>query len=181
MVEGRIPMTPASTNSIEVGRLLAGAAKVVREVRYCWLATTSGDGDINARPMGRLVHDPGEDEWTLRFVTDGRSHKMSDLRRDGRVALLFQDDPSDAYVALIGRATLQSEVSEVRRRWKAHYDAYFPTALDRANAVFVEVAVQRMELWIRGVTPEPFGLQTTRLARGAGDTWRLIPYDRKAA
>jgi hypothetical protein len=32
-----------------------------------------------------------------------------------------------------------------------------------------------MELWIRGVTPEPFGLRATVLERRAGDGWRVIP------
>jgi hypothetical protein len=29
-----------------------------------------------------------------------------------------------------------------------------------------------MDLWIKGVTPEPFGLKTTTLARNA-DGWRV--------
>ena len=40
--------------------------------------------------------------------------------------------------------------------------------MDRANAIFVEVRIDSLELWIRGVTPEPFGLKTTRLERAAG-------------
>ena len=51
---------------------------------------------------------------------------------------------------------------------------YFPTEQDRANAIFVEVDVERMELWIRGVTPEPFGLRATILERDAGRGWRLV-------
>jgi len=30
-----------------------------------------------------------------------------------------------------------------------------------------------MELWIRGVTPEPFGLRATVLQRDTGGGWRL--------
>jgi len=33
--------------------------------------------------------------------------------------------------------------SEVRRLWKDAFDAYFPTAVDRANAAFVEVDIER--------------------------------------
>ena len=61
-------------------------------------------------------------------------------------------------------------------RWKAAYNAYFPSEQDRANAAFVEVDIERMELWIRGVTPEPFGLRATVLARDGGG-WRLIASD----
>jgi hypothetical protein len=42
---------------------------------------------------------------------------------------------------------------------------------DCAYAAFVEVAIERLELWIRGVTPEPFGMKTTVVERD-GDGWR---------
>jgi general stress protein 26 len=75
---------------------------------------------------------------------------------------------------LIGKATLLEDASEDRKRWKSSYDAYFPTDADRTNAVFVEVDVERMELWIRGVTPEPFGLQATVLECDGAGRWRAI-------
>ena len=58
-------------DAVEV--LLAGAAKTIGSVRYCWLVTAAEDSFANLRPMGRLLHDADEDEWTIRFITDGRS------------------------------------------------------------------------------------------------------------
>ena len=78
-----------------------------------------------------------------------------------------------AFVTLIGKATLHENASETHNRWKAAYNVYFPSEADRANAIFVEVEIERMELWIRGVTPEPFGLRATVLERDA-EGWRLI-------
>jgi hypothetical protein len=43
-----------------------------------------------------------------------------------------------------------------------------------ANAAFIEVEIKRMELWIGGVTPEPFGLRPTVLERVSGGEWRLV-------
>jgi general stress protein 26 len=123
--------------------------------------------------MGRVVNDPGEDEWKIRFLTDGRSQKAADIRRAEAVAILFQHDPDLAYVSLIGKAELHESASETRNRWKAAYDIYFRGETDRANAIFVEVEVERMELWIHGVTPEPFGLSATVLERDAGG-WRVV-------
>jgi general stress protein 26 len=162
-------------SAVEVNDLLAGAAKTIAKARYCWLVTASEDGFANLRPMGRLPPDAGEDEWTIRFITDDRSRKAADMRRAKRVAINFQHDPADAYVTLIGQATLGESETEVRARWKPAYDAYFPTELDRANALFVRVDVERMELWIRGVTPEPFGLRPTVLERDAGRGWQVRP------
>jgi general stress protein 26 len=158
--------------AIDVSRLLAGATKTMASAHYCWLATASDSGPPRLRPMGQIPRDPGEDEWTIRFLTDGRSRKAADMRGDEEAAILFQHDPDLAFVTLIGKAALHDSASEVRERWKRAYDVYFPTEPDRANAIFVEVEVDRMELWIRGVTPEPFGLRATVLKRDA-DGWRV--------
>ena len=164
--------TKAKPDTIDVSRLLVGAAKTMRSARYCWLATEAEAGAPHVRPMGRVLNDPDEDEWRIRFLTDGRSHKAADMRRADEVAILIQHDPDLAFVTLIGKAALHENASETRSRWKSAYDAYFPSETDRANAIFIEVAVERMELWIRGVTPEPFGLRATVLSRDAG-SWRL--------
>jgi general stress protein 26 len=160
-------------DAIDVSRLLAGAAKTMRTARYCWLATATESGIPHVRPMGRVLNDPGEDAWKVRFLTDGQSHKAADMRRASEVTVLLQHDPDLAFVSLIGKATLHENASETRNRWKPAYNVYFPSEADRANAIFVEVEIERMELWIRGVTPEPFGLRATVLERDA-DGWRLI-------
>jgi general stress protein 26 len=168
-----LPMSQAEVGRDDVSLLLAGAAKAIAGVRYCWLVTEAETGGTNARPMGRLLPAAEENDWTIRFVTDGRSRKASDIRRAGKVGLIFQRDQDDAFVVLSGRATLIEAASEVRRLWKDAYSAYFSDEADRTNATFVQVNVERMELWIRGVTPEPFGLRPTVLARDAGGIWRL--------
>jgi general stress protein 26 len=165
--------TKAKPDSVEVSRLIAGAAKTMRSARYCWLGTASESGAPHVRPMGRVLNDPGEDQWRIRFLTDGRSHKAADMRRASEVTILFQYDPDLAFLTLVGKAALHENASETRSRWKVAYDVYFPNETDRANAIFFEVEVERMELWIRGVTPEPFGLRATVLERDVGG-WRLI-------
>jgi general stress protein 26 len=170
--------TELEGETTEMDRLLVGAARTMANVRYCWLMTASQTANFSARPMGRLSPEPGDGEWTVRFVTDGRSRKARDIRRAGRVELVFQDDAADAYVAAAGAANLCEDAPEIVRRWKRAYDRYFPTEEDRANATFVEVDIDRMELWIRGVTPEPFGMRATTVARSAGGAWRLSPAGR---
>jgi general stress protein 26 len=159
-------------DAVEVSRLLAGAAKAIGSVRFCWLATAAGVGGSPLRPMGRLPNEVGEDEWMIRFVSDGRSNKASEMRRDNKVTIIFQNEPDEAFVSLIGPAALRERASEDGEHWKQAYEVFFPSELDRANAIFIEVDVQRMELWIRGVTPEPFGMQKTALERDPDGGWR---------
>ena len=102
------------------------AARTIASVPYCWLATSTAAGLPSMRPMGRLPRGPGDDDWTIRFVTDGRSRKAADIRRAPEVALRFQRDADDAHVALTGAARLLTRESE-RRRWKDAYAPFFPT------------------------------------------------------
>ena len=114
-------------DAVEVSRLLAGAAKTIASVRYCWLVTAAETGGANSRPMGRLQRDPDESDWKMRFIPDGRSRKASDIRRDGKVAIIFQHDADDAFVTLIGTAKLRGGASEDHRHWKDVYNVFVPT------------------------------------------------------
>jgi general stress protein 26 len=161
-------------NVSDIDRFLAGARKVAKTVPYCWLATKDEAKHIAARPMGRIPTGVDEDEWLVRFITDRRSRKASDIRRTSDVVLIFQRAADDAYVMLSGAAELRENASNDGRYWKDAYNVYFPTEQDLANAAFIEVEIKRMELWIGGVTPEPFGLRPTVLERVSGGEWRLV-------
>ena len=163
--------------SDSVSRLLSGAARTITSVHSSWLVTLGKTGVLNARPMGRLPRDLDEDAWTIRFLTDARSRKASDIEHYGKATVTFQD-ADDAFVALVGLTRLREEISEVNRRWKEGYNVYFPTEQDRANAAFLEVVPQCMELWIRGVTPEPFGLRPARLERNGQGGWQMVTCER---
>ncbi len=160
-------------DSAEVGRLVEGAAATVAKAGSCWLASAGRTGVPRLRPMGRLPPRAGDDAWTFRFVTDGRSGKAANIRRGGKVVLVFQREAEDSFVSVTGAAKLEDDEAEVRRRWKRAYDAFFPTEADKAAAAFLTVEAERLDLWIRGVTPEPFGLKTVTLERAPGGGWRL--------
>jgi general stress protein 26 len=154
-----------------VDRMLAGAQKIVASVQYCWLVSRT-DESVRARPMGRLLPSENNDDWIIRFLTDRRLRKIADLRHTSTVGLIFQNDGDDGFASLTGAARLIEDVSEIRALWKEDAHArYFPTEKDRANAGFIEVRIERMELWIRGVTPEPFGLHATILQRNPKGAW----------
>ena len=159
----------------EVEGLLAGASKTIGGARACWLVTSTADGGVEARPMGRLAPEAGDDAWLVRFITDARSHKAAEVKRAAKVAVIFEVPADDAYVTAIGRAVVKDSAADVRRLWKAAYDSFFPTETDKKNAIFVEIVAERLELWIRGVTSEPFAAYTTVLEREAGGDWRVVP------
>lgn len=164
---------PETENASDIDRYLAAAAVTISKAPLCWLATERGSGGApRPRPMGRLPPAPGDDAWTLRFITDARSDKAADIRRAESVALVFQRDAEDAFVALSGRARFGDRPAATGK-WIPGYDPFFPTEEDKANAIFLTVEAARLDLWIRGITPEPFALKTTTLEREDGGGWRL--------
>jgi general stress protein 26 len=155
----------------EVSRLLEAAAKLTASAPICWLATAPGTGAINARPMGRVPPDPNSNDWKVTFLTDARSRKAAEIKSAPGVEVIYQNDSDQAFAALAGAARLIERRDEVEKLWQPGYEAFFPTPEDRGSASFIEVTVNRMELWIRGVTPEPFGIRSAVIARKSGGAW----------
>ncbi len=162
----------SKTSNDEISRLLGAAAKAIADAPLCWLAM--GGGAIHARPMGFDAKD--FERWQLSFITDSRSGKAAALHASGRATVLIQIG-GENFVASSGVVTFCENPAEVARRWKRGYDAFFPSESDRANAIFVDLVVDRLDLWIRGVTSEPFGMATTSLTRAPGGDWRLLGQD----
>jgi len=100
-------------------------------------------------------------------LTSGAAHPTTET-----IGLIVQDDARQAFAWLTGSADLLGGFEDVRRYWRDAYAAYFPSPEDQANVAFIEVRVERMALWIKGVTPEPFGIRPTYLERGADNIWQ---------
>jgi general stress protein 26 len=131
----------------DVRRLLDGAARAMEAVRYCWLVNQDGEG-VQARPIGHL---PSADDTGMKrlFLTDRRSHKVADIRRNATIGVIFHDERQDAYVNLSGPGRLIEEAAEVQPLWQDAFNFYFPTQGDRVNACFIEVSAMELKLWIR--------------------------------
>jgi general stress protein 26 len=161
------------TSMARVDRLLTAARDTMARVTYCWAATLSGDGGVNLRLVGPIPGVSGEEDWTIWFVTSGGSRKAADIRRAGRLTLGYQHAPDD-YVALICRAALVEDRSEIRGRWLERWRLYFPAGPDDPDTIFVRMNVERIELCVRGATAEPFGSRHSVIERGDGRSWKIV-------
>ena len=159
-----------------IERLLKGVEEVIARVPHCWLITVSQSGSVSARPMGRVARGPTESDWTLSFLADSRSKKIRELRAAPGVQLIFER-AEEGFVTLAGSAAVIADSATLEQRWQHSYDRIFPTAAEKANAVFIDIRAQEMRLWIRGLTPEPFGQQSLTLHRPLGGDWRIEPGD----
>jgi general stress protein 26 len=97
------------------------------------------------------------------------------MRAAPLITLAYQHPSGDRYVALGGRATIIDDIAEMRTMWSADLDAHFPPGFADANMIIIEVDVDRIEVHVRGLTPEPFGAGRTLLERQSEGSWRFIP------
>ena len=162
-----------SENAV-VDRLLSAARQTIVEVCYCWLTTATSDGGAHARAERAFAGGPDADEWSRRFLCRRDSRKVSEIQRAPRVTLAYQDSAGDRYVALIGRASIIDDHTEMRSLWQSDWDAYFPPGFADANMVVARVDVDRIEIHARGVTAEPFGHGRAWIERTITG-WRLVP------
>jgi general stress protein 26 len=158
----------------EVERLLAAARATMAKVTDCWAATPSLDGGVNVRVVVPIASIPGEEDWTIWFATSARSRKVAEIRRAGRLTLGYQHHPDRAYVALIGRAALVDDRRQIRGRWREEWRPYFPGGPEDPVLIFVRLGVDRIELCVPGVTPEPFGSRHAAIERDAERRWRRV-------
>lgn len=169
-----MPPAPEVTATDILG-FLAAARQTIAEVPVCWLATRSLEGGTNARAVSTSAGPAGSDEWTRRFLVRRSSRKVSELRAAPLVTLAFQHPSGDRYIALGGRAAIIDDVAEMRTMWSSELDAHFPPGFADANMIVIRIDVDRIEVHVRGLTPEPFGAGRTLLQRQAAGAWRFIP------
>jgi|SRR5437870_5688124 len=157
--------SPAGSEAEQVERLLAAARDTIEAVPFCWVVTPDGGGGANARVVKTPPSAAGEDFWTRWFLTPRVGRKAAEIGRAGRVTLAYQRDGGNAYVALAGRAELLDDRAEVESRCSDPDLA--------AKLIAVRVAVDHLELHVRGVTAEPWGHGRTLLDRKPDRSWRL--------
>ena len=155
-----------------IQRLLEGAESVIARAPHCWLMTLSQSGGVNARPMGRIIPAPSQTGWNLSFLADSRSKKARDIHSTTQVRLIFERG-EDAFLSLAGTAEVIPDAAGIAHRWKPDYDRIFPSAAEKANAVLIDIWAEELRLWIRGLTPEPFGVRSLTLRRPLDGDWRL--------
>jgi general stress protein 26 len=171
------PADAMMTSIARVDRLLTAARDTMARVTYCWAATPSEDGGVNVRVVGPIPGVSGEEDLTIWIVTSGGSRKAADIRRAGRLTLGYQHHPDrgpDDYVALVGHAALVEDRSEIRDRWLDNWRRFFPDGPDDPDVIFVRLNVDRIELCVRDVTPEPFGSRYSAIERGDDRSWQIV-------
>jgi general stress protein 26 len=160
--------------SASVERLLAAAAATMEKAPYCWAMTVAEDGSVNARPMGALKLPTNEDPFGVLFITRRGSRKAREIGSTDRLSVVYQHDADDSYLILIGRGLIITDRAVLRALWQPALNQFFPGGADDETAICLQLEANHIELWVRGVTPEPFGTRGVIIERDQGQPWRLV-------
>ena len=166
--------TRSETASTDVERLLAAARATLAEMTHCWVTTPSVNGGIHVRVVEPIAAAPDDEDWIISFATSARSRKATEIERAGRLTLGYERHSDHSYVALYARAALVVERSAIRARWCEAWQPYFPGGPEDPNLIIVRLAVDRIEVCVPGVSPEPFGSRYVAAARDAAGAWTIV-------
>jgi general stress protein 26 len=153
-------------NRNDVEATLRAARATMARKKYCVLATTS-DAGVDARVVQPFAPD---DAWVVWLGTSPRSSKVAQLRKDPRAALVYEDDAKAACVTLLGTVEIIDDLEQRRAHFKAMWWAFFPAGPDGEDFVALRFVPDRIHVWdgSRAITPEPFGLASSKLVRREG-------------
>ena len=108
------------------------AWEVVASSELVTLITLDRDGQPQARLLESLPPDSARmDIW---MGTNRNSAKVRELRNNDRATLVYRIPGGVGYVTLRGRATIVDDPVEKERRWRPHWEAFYP---DRAAYVLI--------------------------------------------
>ena len=137
--------------------LIEAAREIIQASRYAALVSLTESGAPRARTMDPF---PPDSQFVIWMGTNRASRKVTDIERDPRVLVYYQDPGGAGYVTVEGTAQLVDDAIEKQRRWKEEWAQFYT---DRA-ATYLLIAV----------TPER--LEVVNYRRGVmGDsaTWRV--------
>lgn len=106
------------------------------------LVTRAEDGTPHARPMAVAQSQPDGDVW---FATSGDSRKVEEIRREPRVAAIFES--SGRYVSLSGHAEIVRDRDKIHELWSAAWKPWFPGGADDPDIVLLHLHAERGEYW----------------------------------
>jgi general stress protein 26 len=159
-----------------VEQILLVAKDTTAKVPYCWAVTADQRGGANARVVQPFFSQLDLDGWVVRFLTSRSSRKAAEIASSGRISLGYQYDPEQAYVTLVGAASILDDRGYLQDKWRTEWNAFFPKGPSDVDAVIVEVTVERIEMWnrARGIAAPPNGLRAATLLRAASGGWQSL-------
>jgi len=130
---------PAPTKA----QIIAAARDIMTRARYATLTTIGEDGQPQARIMDPMVPDKDMTVWV---GTNPLSRKVGEIRKNGRVTLLYFNTTRLEYATLTGVADIVTDKAEKARHWKAEWSSFYKEGAKGDDFVLIRVRPARIEI-----------------------------------
>ena len=114
------------------------ALDMIKDTKFCVLSTVSINGEISSRIMD--PHLPNDD-FVIFLVTNPLSRKVSEIKNNPNVTLLFQNE--SGYVSLNGEVSFVLDQSKKNIFWKEDWTPYY---YDKKEALVFKVKPKMIEV-----------------------------------
>ena len=123
---------------------MAKIAELIKFIRICMMTTAAGDGSFDSRPMATQKT---EFDGTLWFLTRNESGKVSEIKNDDHIGLMYSDPGDSSYVAIKGRAQVGRDQAKIHELWNPMYKAWFPEGEEDPAITVLKVEVSEAQYW----------------------------------
>ena len=121
--------------------VLSAAREIMLTAKNCALITYSSTGHPRARTMDPFAPDSSMTVW---LATNPRSEKVSEIKKNGKVALYYFDSASPGYVSISGHAEMVNSKIMKDSLWKEGWENFYK---DRgADYILIKVVPVEIEV-----------------------------------
>jgi len=149
-------------------QLFQQAREIVSNCALCFVSSNDASGQINSRVVEIL--EIGQD-LTIRFMTDSRTRKALEICRGSVISLSFLSMADRGYVTIGTVPVVSADTALKQRIWKESLLTWFPDGPDDPYVIAVTCTPVWIEMWsrMRGIAPDPLGLNSVRLIQKDGN------------
>ena len=117
---------------------------LIDDVGICMFLTFGNDGKHSARPMATIHVD---DDATVWFFTNKKSHKVEEIKRLRAVHLIYSHPGKDSYLDIWGNTELVEDKAKIKELWNPIVKAWFPEGSDDPDLCLLKVSPVKAFYW----------------------------------
>ena len=124
-------------------QVIAAAKKVMQGARYCTLVTIGPGGQPQARIVDPFLPDS---DLTIWIATNPLTRKVTEIRSDPRVTLLYFNPATREYVTVLGTAVLDGDPHHKAAHWKPEWAPLYKDQNRGEDYLLIRVRPSRLEV-----------------------------------
>lgn len=117
---------------------------LIQKIGVAMLTTQTETGLFRSRPMTNVTTSFEGDLWFFSRSDDAR---MSDIRQNPRVGIIYACSRDDAYLSLSGEASIETDHCRMEAFWKNDLQEWFPDGPDTEGLVLIRIRIDHAEYW----------------------------------